>query len=149
MSCEEIVSGRGFRSIHEFLDPVVRHESFETSEGTREAIRGNAAGEITQRGLAKSCPVCVETLKFWTEIFGAVTGNLALQTMALGGIYIAGGIGVRILPKLQDGAFFKSFCGKNKLAPVLARIPVSVVMNEDAPMRGAAYEALLSRQVKP
>lgn len=71
-----------------------------------------------------------------------MTGNFALQTMALGGIYVAGGIAAKILPKLQDGAFFKAFCGASKLAPVLARIPISVVMNEDAPMLGAAYEAL-------
>jgi glucokinase len=141
VSCEEIVSGRGFRRIHEFLNSGVRHASFEGSEG-------NAASEITQLGLAQSCPVCVETLGFWTEIFGGVTGNFALQTMALDGIYIAGGIAVKILSKLKDGTFFKSFCGTSKLAPVLARIPISVVVNEDAPIWGAAYEALISSQVK-
>ena len=146
VSCEEIVSGRGFRRIHAFLNPAVRHASFEASF---ESLEGNAASEITQRGLAQSCPVCVETLGFWTEIFGGVTGNFALQTMALGGIYVAGGIAVKILPKLQDGIFFKSFCGESKLAPVLARIPISVVVNEDAPIWGAAYEALMSSQVKP
>jgi glucokinase len=141
VSCEEIVSGRGFRRIHEFLNPAVRHASFESPEG-------NAAGEISQLGLAQSCPVCVETLGFWTEIFGGVTGNFALQTMALGGVYVAGGIAVKILPKLQDAIFFKSFCGDSNLAPVLARIPISVVVNEDAPLWGAAYEALMSSQVK-
>jgi glucokinase len=69
--------------------------------------------------------------------------------MALGGIYIAGGIAVKILSKLKDGTFFKSFCGASKLAPVLARIPISVVVNEDAPIWGAAYEALESSQAKP
>lgn len=142
VSCEEIVSGRGFRRIHEFLNSGVRHESFEPRDG-------NAASEITQLGLAQTCPVCVETLGFWTEIFGGVTGNFALQTMALGGIYIAGGIAVKILSKLKDGTFFKSFCGTSKLTPVLARIPISVVVNEDAPIWGAAYEALISSQVKP
>jgi glucokinase len=133
--CEEIVSGRGFRRIHEFLNPSVRHESFESPEA-------NAAGEITQRGLAKSCAVCAETLAFWTELFGGVCGNFALQTMALGGIFIAGGIAVKVLPTLQDGIFFKSFCGVGKLAPVMARVPIAVVINEDAPMLGAAYEAM-------
>jgi len=141
VSCEEIVSGRGFRRIHEFLNSGVRHASFNSPEG-------NAANEITQRGFAQSCPVCVETLGFWAEIFGAVTGNFALQTMALGGIYIAGGIAVKILPKLQDGIFFKSFCGESKLAPMLGHIPISVVVNEDAPIWGAAYEALRSSQMK-
>ena len=149
VSCEEIVSGRGFRRIHEFLNPAVRHASFEASFESLEGTRGgNAASEITQHGLAQSCPVCVETLGFWTEIFGGVTGNFALQTMALGGIYIAGGIAVKILPKLQDGIFFKSFCGESKLAPMLAHIPISVVVNEDAPIWGAAYEALINSQVK-
>jgi glucokinase len=137
VSCEEIISGRGFRRIHEFLSPAVQHESFDSPAG-------NAASEITERGLAKSCSVCVETLDFWTELFGAATGNFALQTMALGGIYVAGGIAVKILPKLQDGTFLKSFSGVSKLAPMLARIPISVVVNEEAPMLGAAYEALLS-----
>ncbi len=145
VSCEEIISGRGFRRIHEFLNPAVRHASFEASF---ESLEGNAASEITQHALAQSCPVCVETLGFWTEIFGGVTGNFALQTMALGGVYIAGGIAVKILSKLQDGIFFKSFCGESKLAPVLARTPISVVVNEDAPIWGAAYEALISSQVK-
>jgi glucokinase len=81
-------------------------------------------------------------LAFWVEMYGALAGNFALQTMALGGIYVAGGIAMKILPQLQNGVFFKSFCGGSKLAPVLARIPISVVANEDAPMMGAAYQAL-------
>jgi glucokinase len=137
VSCEEIVSGRGFRRIHEFLNPSVRHISFDNPEG-------NAAGEITQLGLAESCPVCVETLAFWIELYGAMAGNFALQTLALGGLYVAGGIATKILPKLREGSFFQAFCGKSKLAPVLARIPIWVVMNEDAPMWGAAYQALTS-----
>jgi len=135
VSCEEIVSGRGFLRIHEFLNPAVRHASFESPEG-------NAAGEITQRGLAKSCAVCEETLDFWTEIYAATIGNFVLYTMAVGGVYIAGGIALKILPKLQEGAFFKVFCGAGKLAAVLQRVPISVVVNDDAPMLGAAYQAL-------
>ncbi len=139
VSCEEIVSGRGFRRIHEFLNPAVRHASFDSQEG-------NAASEITQRGLAKSCAVCEETLDFWTEIYAATTGNFVLHTMAVGGVYIAGGIAAKILPKLQEGAFFKVFCGAGKLAAVLARVPIAVVVNDDAPMLGAAYQALSSLQ---
>lgn len=139
VSCEEIVSGRGFRRIHDFLDTSIRHPSFDAPDG-------DTASEITQRAVAKSCPVCVETLNFWTDIYGAVAGNFALQTLPLGGIYVAGGIAPKILPKLADGSFFQSFCGKSKLASVLARIPVSVVVNEDAPVWGAAYQALTAGQ---
>ncbi|HKM47401.1 MAG TPA: glucokinase [Terriglobales bacterium] len=137
VSCEKIVSGRGFRRIHEFLNPAVRHASFESPEG-------NAASEITQRAFAKSCSVCEETLDFWTEIYAATMGNFVLHTMAVGGLYIAGGIAAKILPKLQEDAFFQVFCGAGKLAAVLARVPIAVVVNDDAPMLGAAYQALSS-----
>jgi glucokinase len=135
VSSEEIVSGRGFRRIHEFLDPSLRHASFDAPEG-------DAAREITQQGLVRSCPVCVETLRVWTEAYGAEAGNMALRTLALGGVYVAGGIAPKILAKLRDGAFLRAFCGKSKFAPVLARIPISVIVNEDAPVWGAAYQAL-------
>lgn len=135
VSCEEIISGRGFRRIHEFLKPSLRHSSFDAPES-------EAARQITQQGLAESCPVCVETLKLWTEIYGAEAGNLALRTLALGGVYVAGGIAPKILPKLLDGMFWRAFCGKSQFAPVLMRIPISVIVNEDAAVWGAAYEAL-------
>jgi len=135
VSCEEIVSGRGFRRIHEFLDPAVLHESFEGS-GV------NAASDITQRGLAGSCEVCAETVAFWVEILAGATGNFALQSMTLSGMFIAGGIAAKLLQRLQDISFFKSFCGAGKLAKVMEQVPITVVVNEDAPMLGAAHEAL-------
>jgi glucokinase len=135
VSCEEVISGRGFLRIHEFLDSSLRHPSFDSPEG-------DAAKEITERGLAQSCPVCVETMRVWVEAYGAEAGNMALRTLALGGVYIAGGIAPKILSKLRDGAFLRAFCGKSKFASVLSRIPVSVIVNEDAPVWGAAYQAL-------
>lgn len=137
VSCEEIISGRGFRRIHEFLNPSLRHPSFDAPES-------EAAREITQQGLTEACPACVETLALWTEAYGAEAGNLALRTLALGGVYVAGGIAPKILTKLRDGTFLRAFCGKSKFASVLAQVPISVVVNEDAPVWGAAYQALSS-----
>ena len=133
--CEDVLSGRGIRAIHEFLDPNVRHPSFEGSGA-------DPAREITEQASAHACPVCVTTLDLWTEAYGSAAGNLALQALALGGVYVAGGIAPKILAKLQDGTFFRAFCDKTKLSPVLARIPIYVVLNENAPVWGAAYRAL-------
>ena len=135
VSCEDIISGRGFCRIHEFLNPSVRHDSFDSPDG-------DSAKEITQRGLDQSCAVCVESLRLWIEMYGAEAGNMALRTLAFGGVYVAGGIAPKILPKLRDGVFFRAFCGKSKFAEVLARVPLAVVVNEDAPVWGAAYQAL-------
>jgi glucokinase len=133
--CEDILSGRGIRAIHEFLDAKLRHPSFDGS-GT------DPAREITEQASANSCPVCVTTVDLWTEVYGSEAGNLALRALALGGVYVAGGIAPKILPKLKDGTFFRAFCDKTKLSSVLARIPIYVVLNEDAPVWGAAYQAL-------
>ena len=135
VSWELILSGRGFRTIHEFISPSVRHPVFDDPDA-------DPAPFITKTGLAKQCPVCVQTLDLWTEIYGAEAGNLALKVLALGGVYVAGGIAVKILPKMKDGAFFKSFMDKWHFSEMLSNIPVSVVLNEAAPLIGAAYEAL-------
>jgi glucokinase len=133
--CEDILAGRGFRAIHESLDPSVRHSTFDQRAEA-------SAHEITEMALARSCPVCVETLDVWTEAYGAEAGNLALRVLAYGGIYVAGGIALKVLQKIRDGSFVRAFCDKAHLADVLARIPISLVLNEDAPLWGAAYQAL-------
>jgi glucokinase len=137
VSWELILSGRGFRTLHEFLNPNVIHPSFE-DPGM------DPAPEITKLGLSKECPVCVDTLDLWTAIYGAEAGNLALKVLALGGVYVAGGIAVKIIEKIKDGAFFEAFRDKWKFESMLSNIPVSVVLNESAPLLGAAYEALAS-----
>ncbi len=135
VSCEELFSGRGFRPIHEFLAPDVRHDSFNKAAG-------ESAQEITGNALNRSCPVCVETLDFWSDAFGAESGNLALRVLAYGGVYLAGGIALKILPLLEKSTFCTAFADKGQLAPLLANIPIAVVLNEDAPLLGAAHSAL-------
>jgi glucokinase len=137
VSWEMILSGRGFLTIHNFLDPSAKHPSFD-QPGV------DAAPEITEQGLAGTCAVCVRTLDLWTAMYGAEAGNMALRAIARNGVYIAGGIAVKILPKLKDGTFFRAFCKKAKFVDMLAQIPVHVVLNEKAPLLGAATQAARS-----
>jgi len=137
VSWELILSGRGFRTLHDFLAPSVKHPIFDDPDA-------DPAPFITQSALDKSCPVCVEALELWVSVYGAEAGNLALKVLALGGVYVAGGIAVKILPKMKDGTFLKSFTDKWHFTEVLGNIPLSIVLNESAPLIGAAYEALAS-----
>lgn len=135
VSVELILSGRGFRTIHTFLDPSVQHPSFEDPQA-------DAAPEITRLALAGECPVCVQTLDLWVAIYGAEAGNLALKVLARGGVWVAGGIAVKIRKKMEDGAFFRAFCEKEKFAALLAQIPIRLVLNEEAPLIGAVSQAI-------
>jgi glucokinase len=75
------------------------------------------------------------------EIYGSEAGNLALRAVARGGIYIAGGIAVKVLPKLRGGRFAAAVKHKEKLGDFLAQIPIHVILNEECPLLGAAYVA--------
>jgi glucokinase len=134
VSAEAILSGRGFLRVHEFLNPSERHPGFDDHSV-------DPAPEITRRGLSGECPVCVATLDLWVEIYGSEAGNLALRNVARGGIYIAGGIAVKVLPKLKNGRFAAAVKHKEKLADFLAQIPIHVILNEDLPLIGAANVA--------
>lgn len=135
VSWELILSGRGFRTLHEFLAPNVTHPSFEQPAG-------DPAPEITQNAMNRSCRTCVDALDLWVAMYGSEAGNLALKVLALGGVFVAGGIAIKIIEKMKDGAFFHSFKDKWRFEGLLNNIPVSVILNESAPLIGAAHEAL-------
>jgi glucokinase len=133
VSAEIILSGRGFQNIHEFLSPYEKHPGFDPTT--------DPAPEITRRALAGECATCVATLNLWIEIYGSEAGNFALRALARGGIYIAGGIAVKVLPKLKEGRFVAAVRHKEKLEDFLSKIPITVVLNENCPLMGAAFVA--------
>jgi glucokinase len=134
VSNELILSGRGFKTLHEFLNPDVRHPGFDDPSV-------DPAPEITRRALAGECPVCVAAMNLWIEIYGSEAGNLVVRTVARGGLYIAGGIAVKILPLLKDGLFTTAMQHKEKMTEFLVQVPVRVVLDEECPLKGAAYAA--------
>jgi glucokinase len=83
----------------------------------------------------------VATLDLFCEIYGSEAGNMALKAVARGGIYITGGIAVKILPKIKEGKFVAAVRNKEKLSAFLEQIPIHVVLNEQCPLIGAAYVA--------
>ncbi len=132
---ELILSGRGFQRVHEFLDPSVEHPGFDGQEI-------DPAAEITQLALAGTCPVCVAAVNLWIEIYGAEAGNLALRAVARGGIYVAGGIAVKILVKIKEGRFAAAMQRRSNAGGFeLKDVPVHVVLDEECPLKGAAYAA--------
>jgi len=135
VSMELILSGRGFRTIHTFLNASVQHPSFADPEA-------DAAPEITRLALEEKCPICVQTLDLWVSMYGAEAGNLALKVLARGGVWVAGGIAVKIRKKMEDGTFFRAFCAKEKFSALLMQIPVYMVLNEEAPLIGALSRAM-------
>ena len=102
----------------------------------------DASVVITQLGLAGQEPLCVKTNDMFATLYGAEAGNLALKCVAVGGVYIGGGIAPKMLPALQTGAFLRGFTNKGRFKEFMEGLEISVALNPRAPLLGAAHYAL-------
>ena len=82
--------------------------------------------------------MCVETMERFCRLLGAKAGNMALTFLATRGVWIGGGIAPDILDFLQRGGFQEGFTAKGRLKELLDLVPVHVIMDEYAALRGAA-----------
>jgi len=140
VSYERVLSGEGLFYIYQFLKDSKRFGS-EPSWLSEKMKEEDPAEVISEMALFKKNKLCVKALDLFTSIYGAAAGNLALQVMAVGGVYIGGGIAPRIIWKLRDGTFIKSFKDKGRLSHIVAHIPVKVILNEKTALLGAASRA--------
>jgi glucokinase len=97
--------------------------------------------KVTQAALDKSDPACVEALDLFLTVYGAASGNLAMTCMATGGVYLGGGIPPRILPAFASGSFMTAFLAKEPMGDLMRSIPVSIILNDQAGLLGAAVFA--------
>jgi glucokinase len=140
VSYERVVSGPGLMRIFSFLQ--------ETGVGIpskqlQEAARNDAdtASVIGEFGLAKRDPLAVRALDLFASTYGAFAGNMALATLARGGVYLAGGIAPKLAAKLKDGTFIRAFNSKGRFGDLLSTVPVHVIMNPQVGLFGAMLQA--------
>jgi glucokinase len=141
VSYERILSGPGLVNVYEFLRDSGRGK--ESPELVRQMGAGDAAAAISRAALEGSAPLAVSAMELWISVYGAEASNLALKVMATGGLFLAGGISPKILPKLKQPAFMKAFLDKGRLRPLVEAIPVQIVMNDKAGLLGAARCAVV------
>jgi glucokinase len=136
VSYERVLSGPGLVNVYEFLRE--KGSGDEPVGFAAQLDKGNAAAAISQAALSGTNPLAVQALDLWLSIYGAEAGNLALKAMATGGIFLAGGISPKILPKLSGPLFMRAFLEKGRLRPLLEGILVQVITNDKAGLLGAA-----------
>lgn len=139
VSYERILSGPGLYAVYEFL----RGSGRGAEEGwlADEIRAGDPAAAISKAGLAGRSDLAGHALDLFVSIYGAEAGNLALKVMATGGVYVGGGIAPKILPRLQSPAFREAFVAKGRMRPLLEAMPLCVITDDRAALRGAARYA--------
>jgi glucokinase len=133
---ERVLCGHALVDIYEFLR---ERAGARTPAWLADQMRvGDPAAAISTAGVEGRDPVCQDTVNLFVEYYGAAAGNAALTFLALGGVYIGGGIAPKILPKLRDSRFLKSFLDKGRMRPLLESMPVHVILNPHTALLGAA-----------
>jgi glucokinase len=136
VSYERILSGPGLVNVYEFLrESGCGKESAEFAAALKQ---GDAAAVISRAALDGTQNLAVKALDLWISVYGAEAANLALKAMATGGIFLAGGISPKVLPKLTGPLFMQAFVDKGRLRSLVESIPVQVITNEKAGLLGAA-----------
>jgi glucokinase len=100
-----------------------------------------APAAISAAAIERRCRGCVEALDIFVSAYGAEAGNLALRALTTGGLFIGGGIAPKILPALTDGRFLRAFHDKHPFGTVLRKVPVTIILNPEAGLLGAAIAA--------
>jgi glucokinase len=134
---EHIVSGPGLVNVLRFTAAQMGGST--VLDDTTNSVPLPA--RITQAALDQSDPACIEALDLFLTVYGAASGNLAMTCMATGGVYLGGGIPPRILPAFDSGTFMSAFLAKSPMEDLMRSIPVSIILNDQAGLLGAAVFA--------
>jgi glucokinase len=157
VSVEHVVSGPGLVNVYQFThDAFGSAPSFTPSTVVpRKLCAGvgqvrdpaDLPARISQSALERRCPLCMEAMEVFIEAYGAEAGNLALRYVATGGVYIGGGIAPKIMTAMESGPFLDAFSAKGLMRDLVATVPVSVILNDDAGLMGAAVHAIAATDV--
>jgi glucokinase len=131
---EHVVSGRGLVNIHRVTHPHGCAVVTDEDDPQTPALISAAAME-------HRCGGCVDALSLFVDAYGAEAGNLALRGVARGGVFVGGGIAVKILPALDEGRFMNAFVAKGAFEGMLRKMSVNVVLNPEVGLVGAALRA--------
>jgi glucokinase len=139
VSWERVLSGTGMHNLYRFFRQ--RSGQPEPEWLTQQLKTGDFGAVVGQAGLADTDPVCADTVDCFIRNYGSEAANLALKMLALGGVYIGGGIAPKMLDKIQSPLFLEAFYSKGRMRPMLESMPIHVILNDKTALQGAAWYA--------
>ncbi|MDB9951637.1 glucokinase [Candidatus Thioglobus sp.] len=130
VAVERILSGPGIVNLYKALCQINEKE-----------VLFNSPSEITSAAIkVNPDSIAKETLHLFCQIFGSVTGSIALTTGCLGGIYITSDLVRNFLDFFIDSDFLKSFEDKGRLKYYMTDIPIFISKKENMGLIGSTYQ---------
>jgi glucokinase len=75
----------------------------------------------------------------FVSILAGEAGNLVLKVLATGGLYMAGGVALHMLGKLEEPHFMEAFRKKGRFSELMGHVPVHVIITRAALLGAASY----------
>lgn len=125
VSQERVLSGPGMEHLYQALCDLEGAEV--TSPHASEIVGAARRGD----------PRCSRCLELWVAWLGAAVGNFVMLTGARS-VRLAGGMAVRVAAELAEGSFRARFEDKGRLSEWVHPVPIDLVLDEGAGLRGAA-----------
>lgn len=122
---EDVLSGRGLEKLYQHFQKT-QFPSHPTRLSAREI------GESQSKN-----PCSRKAFRQFLMYLARAARNFALETYSLGGVFLAGGI-VQKNSDLIGGVFVKEFCRHSVYGKLLRSIPISLVLDGEVSLRGAA-----------
>lgn len=132
VSAERVCSGKGIVNIYDALRRLDGRDDLPDRDG--EAISAAA--------IDGSCDLCKETLDMFIGFLAVVAGNLALTLDAFGGIYIAGGIPVKLGEYFLISDFRQRFEAKGRYETYMKDIPTFLITHPFIAFKGLQHDLI-------
>lgn len=130
VSWEDLLSGFGIQRIYQFFLSRNDHAPSADAIGNR----GPLPDEIFAR--RREDEHAWHTFVLYTKIYARCAKNFALDSLALGGVYIAGGIAAKNIPMFELDIFMKEFVSCGKQRDLLKAVPIYVIADYNVSLYG-------------
>lgn len=141
VSWERVLSGNGLGNLYDFFVSAVGVAETPENTATLAAAQDRNA-TISALAAGGTSEAAARAVALFARLYGSEAGNLALKTLATGGVYICGNIAARMADRFEADGFLDAFRGKGRFEALMRTIPVAVVLDSDIGLAGAARVAL-------
>ncbi len=147
---EDLVSGKGLVNIYRFLEEnkeIGKTKIGKIKTGKLE-IRQSGYDPAVIAHYRNSDPLCQKTFDLFVRFTARCAKNLALEAVARGGVYLAGGITAKNVDIFQRQVFKDEFIHTKNMKELLEQIPIYAITTYDVSLYGAARAVLLGKKAE-
>ena len=139
---EEVLSGRGLVNIYNFL----KNQNISGKNLVFDEIEKSIDKPALISKYKNIDETCKKTFQIFTRFYGRCAKNFVLDSMATGGLYIAGGIALKNKEIFSSHYFFEEFISSENRNDILKKVPIYIITNPNVSLHGVCFAAMRKKQ---